>query len=115
MAYLPCWNFLARYSGLPSDALFSLSIIATACFWLLTGGPDLEPECNLPAPHLCITSVYGITADTPVPDPPHPAAASVPVPHEPAAQLPLRAWRDDERAELSYASVYAGIRLDAYG
>ena len=90
-------------------------MIATACFWLLTGGPDLEPECNLPAPHLCITSVYGITAGTPAPHPPRPAAASVPVPHEPVAQLPLRAWRDDERATLSYESGYAGIHQDVYG
>src|ERR1700689_1394368 len=34
-------------------------MMATACFWLLTFGPDLLPECSVPCPHLCMTSVYG--------------------------------------------------------
>jgi hypothetical protein len=52
--------FLARYSGLDLEARFSDSMMATACFWLLTFGPVLLPERSFPAFHLCITSVYGI-------------------------------------------------------
>lgn len=45
----------AMYSVFLGAALRSESIMATACRWLVTFGPDLEPLCNLPAPHFDIT------------------------------------------------------------
>jgi hypothetical protein len=65
-AYLPLATltqvrfFLDWYSLSPESALrFSESMIATACFWLLTGLPE-PPDFKAPAFHLCITWLYGI-------------------------------------------------------
>src|SRR5215831_6631488 len=43
-----------------ASARFSLNMMATACFWLVTFGPPLLPECSLPCFHLCITCELGI-------------------------------------------------------
>ena len=52
----------AEYSDFPpSAARFSLSMTATACFWLLIFGPDLLPLWRSPDFHFPITSFQGIS------------------------------------------------------
>jgi hypothetical protein len=49
------------YSGLVLLLRFSLSMMAIACFWLLTFGPLLLPLWSWPFPHFDMTLSHGIS------------------------------------------------------
>jgi hypothetical protein len=59
--HLPAKDESGLYFFLPFFAArFSDSIIAIACFWLDTFGPDFEPEWSEPDFHFDMTSFQGI-------------------------------------------------------
>lgn len=65
-AFRPILRPRGLYSLLPAlAARFSLSPMAIACFWLLTGLPE-PPLLSVPAFHLDITSVYGMVRPSPL-------------------------------------------------